>query len=218
VGVLNPEQHAMVSSVKRSCSRLMGMINNILDIAKMESGRIQPQLRPTALAGIAGRALVILESLAAQKSIKLVLDAAEEFTVEADSDLLERVVTNLVGNAIKFTPKQGTITVSISDGGAELRVSVSDTGEGIPPEYLDRIFQKFEQVAGQRRGGTGLGLTISKFFVEAHLGRIWVESEVGKGSRFTFTIPKGLTVDGGGVLVADAPVAPEKPEEVPKTT
>jgi PAS domain S-box-containing protein len=212
VGVLNPEQHAMVSSVKRSCSRLMGMINNILDIAKMESGRIQPQLRPTSLAGVAGRSLVIVESLAAQKSIKLVLDAAEEYTVAADSDLLERVVTNLVGNAIKFTPKQGTITVSVTDAGPELRVTVADTGEGIPPEYLDRIFQKFEQVAGQRRGGTGLGLTISKFFVEAHLGRIWVESEVGKGSRFTFTIPKGLAVDGGGTLAASpSPAASGKP-------
>jgi PAS domain S-box-containing protein len=210
VGVLNAEQHSMVSSVKRSCSRLMGMINNILDIAKMESGRIQPQLRPTSLAGIAGRALVILESLAAQKQIKLVLDAAEEFSLEADADLLERVVTNLVGNAIKFTPKAGGITVSVCEAGPDIQLTVADTGEGIPPEYLDRIFQKFEQVAGQRQGGTGLGLTISRFFVEAHLGRIWVESQVGKGSRFNFTIPKGLAVDGGGNLVVN-PEAPPQP-------
>jgi len=215
-GVLNPEQNAMVASVKRSCSRLLGMINNILDIAKMESGRIQPQLRPTSLAGIASRALSILESLAAQKNITLVLDAAEEHSVAADSDLLERVVTNLVGNAIRFTPKDGSITVSVTDGGPEIRVSIADTGEGIPPEYLERIFQKFEQVAGQRRGGTGLGLAISKFFVEAHLGRIWVESQFGKGSRFTFTIPKRLAVDGVGTLVANAPAV--EPEDVPKST
>ena len=207
VGVLNPEQQSMVNSVKRSCSRLMAMVNNILDIAKMESGKIQPSLRPTSLAGIGSRAIAIMEALAAQKHIKLVLDAAEEFTVEADSDLLERVVTNLVGNAIKFTPKEGTITVGVRDAGREVELSVSDTGEGIPPEYLDRIFQKFEQVAGQRQGGTGLGLTISRFFVEAHLGRIWVESQVGKGSRFIFTIPKGLKLDAGGSLAADPAAA-----------
>ena len=199
-GVLNPEQRAMVASVKRSSLRLMGMINNILDIAKMESGRIHLKLGTVSLAGIAGRSLAILESLAHQKSIKLILDVVEEYSLEADADLLERVVTNLVGNAIKFTPNDGVITVSISDTGPAIQVRVEDTGEGIPPEYMDRIFRKFEQVAGRRHGGTGLGLAIARFFIEAHLGRIWVESEVGKGSRFFFTIPKGLVLDRTGAV------------------
>ena len=139
------------------------------------------------------------------------LDAAEEYTVAADSDLLERLVTNLVCNAIKLTPKEGTITISVKDTGPDIQVTVADTGEGIPPEYLDRILQEFEQVACQRQGGTGLGLTISKCFVEAHLCRIWAESQVGKGSRFNFTVPKGLALDAGGTLVIDQAAKADQP-------
>jgi NtrC-family two-component system sensor histidine kinase KinB len=201
-GVLNPEQHRIVASLKRSTSRLMGLINNILDIAKMESGRMRLQLKTVSLAGVASRAMSILESLSQQKELVMRLSASEEFSLEADSDLLERVFTNLIGNAIKYTPTGGTITIGIEDAGAVLKCCVEDTGEGIPPEYCDRIFQKFEQVQGQRRGGTGLGLTITKFFVESHLGRIWVESEPGKGSRFYFTVPKGLALDAAGAAVA----------------
>lgn len=206
-GVLNPDQYGIVSSVKRSTMRLMGMVNNILDIAKMESGRIRLQLKTTSLAGLAGRAIGILESLAKAKGIAVELSAGEEFSLECDADLLERVVTNLLGNAIKYTPEGGRITVSIVDEGDKLKLCVADTGEGIPPEYLERVFGKFEQVQGQRRGGTGLGLTIARFFVESHLGRIWVESELGKGSQFYFTVPKNLALDSEGKAVVGAAVA-----------
>ncbi len=201
-GVLNGEQHSIVSSVRRSTSRLMSLINNILDIAKMESGRARLQLKGASVAGVAGRAIDILEQLAKAKSIKVSLVAAEEFAIECDSDMLERVFTNLIGNAIKFTPESGKINVLIADDGAELRCCVSDNGDGIPPEHLVRVFEKFEQVPGQRRGGTGLGLTISRYFVEAHLGRIWVESEVGHGARFYFTIRKDLSAGPDGAVRA----------------
>lgn len=203
-GVLNTDQHAIVSSVRRSTSRLMSLINNILDIAKMEAGRVRLQLKPTSLAGVASRSIAILEQLAKAKNIAVHLAAVEEFTVAADGDMLERVFTNLLGNAIKYTPNNGTITVSLVDEGPHIKCCVEDTGEGIPPEYLERVFVKFEQVQGSRKGGTGLGLTISRFFVEAHLGRIWVESEVGHGSRFYFTVPKNLVSgeDGGARLAA----------------
>ncbi|UPT72990.1 MAG: ATP-binding protein [Elusimicrobiota bacterium] len=119
--------------------------------------------------------------------------------------MLERVFTNLLGNAIKFAPDGGNITISIADAGHELQCCVEDDGDGIPPEHLKRVFEKFEQVPGQRRGGTGLGLTITRYFVEAHLGRIWVESEPGSGARFYFTIRKGLTAaPDGTVLSAEA--------------
>ena len=203
-GVLNPEQHAIASSIRRATTRLMGMINNILDIAKMEAGRIKVDIKDISISGIAGRSIAILESLAHQKEIKVNLNAAEDFTISADPDLIERIFLNLVGNAIKYTPKGGTVTVSLTNGGRALEACVEDTGEGIPPEFIERIFAKFEQVTGQRRGGTGLGLTISKFFVEAHLGWIWVESELGKGSRFYFTIPKNLCLDkDGNVAIGD---------------
>jgi NtrC-family two-component system sensor histidine kinase KinB len=204
-GVLNADQQNIVSSVRRSTTRLMGLINNILDIAKMESGRLRLQLKTTSLAGIAGRSIGILEQLAKAKRLSVHLVAVEEFSVQADADMLERVFTNLLGNAIKYTPEGGTITIALSDDGGAIRCRVEDTGEGIPPDYLDRVFEKFEQVQGNRKGGTGLGLTISRFFVEAHLGRLWVESQVGKGSSFIFTVPKNLVAaDDGGVKVAEA--------------
>lgn len=205
VGVLNPEQHNMVSSIHRSTNRLMGMINNILDIAKMESGRIRLNLQRVSLSGIACRSMSILESLSQQKKLKVVFKAAEEYSLVADSDLMERVFTNLIGNAIKYTPIGGDITISIVDQGDFLRGCVEDNGDGIPEDYLDRIFEKFEQVTGQRRGGTGLGLTITKYFIEAHLGKIWVESEVGKGSQFFFIIPKNLALDEvGNIFIREA--------------
>jgi PAS domain S-box-containing protein len=204
-GVLNADQHSIVSSVRRSTTRLMGLINNILDIAKMEAGRVRLQLKPTSLAGIAGRSIGILEQLAKGKNIAVHLVAVEEFTAQADGDMIERVFTNLLGNAIKYTPNGGTITVSLHEEGANIVCCVEDTGEGIPPEYLSRVFEKFEQVQGNRRGGTGLGLTISRFFVESHLGRIWVESEVGRGSRFYFTVPRNLVAEAdGSVRAAEA--------------
>ncbi len=203
-GVLNSDQHSIVSSVRRSTSRLMSLINNILDIAKMEAGRVRLQVKPTSLAGIAGRSIGILEQLAKAKNISVHLAAVEEFTIAADGDMLERVFTNLLGNAIKYTPNGGTITVSLVDEGPHIKCCVEDTGEGIPPEYLTRVFEKFEQVQGSRKGGTGLGLTITRFFVEAHLGRVWVESEVGHGSRFYFTVPKGLVAEeDGGVRIVE---------------
>ncbi len=199
-GVLNTEQHSIVSSVRRSTSRLMGLINNILDIAKMEAGRVRVQVKPTSLAGIASRSIEILEQLAKVKNITVQLSAIEEFTYDVDGDMLERVFTNLLGNAIKYTPNGGSITVSLVDTGPAIKCCVEDSGEGIPQEYLTRVFEKFEQVQNQRKGGTGLGLTIARFFVEAHLGRIWAESTVGQGSRFYFTVPKGLVTDSDGGL------------------
>lgn len=206
-GVLNPEQHNMVSSIQRSMSRLMGLINNILDIAKMESGRIRLQLQPVSVAGVACRSMTILESLSQQKKIPVTVEAAEEYSIDADGDLLERVFTNLLGNAIKYTPPGGKITISIVDEAAGLKCCVADTGEGIPESYLGRVFDKFEQVTGQRKGGTGLGLTIARYFVEAHRGKIWVESELGKGSQFYFTIPKTLALDPKGAVVVTEKVA-----------
>lgn len=204
-GVLNADQHAIVSSVRRSTSRLMSMINNILDIAKMESGRVKLALKSVSLAGIAGRSIAILEQLAKAKNISVHLVAVEEFSIEGDADMLERVFTNLLGNAIKFTNEGGNITISIADAGAELQCCVEDDGDGIPPEHLKRVFEKFEQVPGQGKGGTGLGLTITRYFVEAHLGRIWVESEPGSGARFYFTIRKNLSLaPDGSVRVAEA--------------
>ncbi len=207
-GVLNPDQMAIVSSVRRSTARLMGMINNILDIAKMEAGRMRVQLKTVSLAGIASRSIEMLEQFAKAKNVSVHLVAVEEFSLEADADMIERVFMNLLGNAVKYTPERGTITISIMDEGPAIRCCVEDSGEGIPSEALARVFEKFEQVQGRRRGGTGLGLTITRFFIESHLGKIWVESELGHGARFFFSIPKGLVADGDGLRIVEP--APER--------
>ena len=204
VGVLNPQQKGMVESMLKSANRLMTLVNNILDVAKMETHELEMNMKEASLAGLASHSLDILGSLAQRRGIALELDASEEFTAVCDPDQIERVITNLLGNAIKFAPDDGRIVVHVVDTGPEHRLCVEDNGPGIPATHLDKIFAKFEQVPGQKRGGTGLGLTICKKFVEAHKGRIWVESELGKGARFYFTIPKDLKLPQEGAAVQEA--------------
>lgn len=203
-GELSAQQKTIILSMQRSLSRQLSLINNILDIAKMDSGRTQLQLKSVSPVEFAARSMGMLESLYIQKKLNVVLAIPPEMKLNADSDLLERVITNLLGNAIKYTPAGGSITIGAEEieGGKAVRFCVADTGPGIPEAYLTRVFEKFEQVTGQRSGGTGLGLTITKHFVEAHLGRIWVESELGKGSRFCFTVPQGLSIAENGSVVA----------------
>ncbi len=204
VGVLNPQQSSMVESIRKAATRLLGMVNNILDLAKMEAGHLEVKLQEVSMAGVAGHALNLLTPLAQRRGLKMELEAAEEFTIMADGDLMERVLINLVGNAIKFAAEDGKVKVSVQDKGDAVEFCVADDGEGIPPQFLGKIFEKFEQVPGQRRGGTGLGLTICRLILEAHLGRIWVESEPGHGARFYASVPKDLAPGEGGKVVRKA--------------
>lgn len=191
-GPLNDAQKKMLVSMDRASFRLLGMINNILDVAKMEVGKFEIKLAKTQVDEVAARVLELLQSLAQRKNIKLSLETPAPVSADLDSELIERVFTNLVGNAIKFTPEDGKITIRLLESSDTITACVEDSGEGIPREYVTKIFEKFEQVKGQKGGGTGLGLTICKYIVSGHLGRIWVESEPGKGARFYFSIPKNL--------------------------
>jgi signal transduction histidine kinase len=135
-----------------------------------------------------------LRPVAAEKTIALEAAITEpSILVWADRDKVNQVLMNLIGNAIKFTPAQGRVAVSASKNGKEsVRVTVSDTGPGIPPEEKEKIFDKFYQISevrGPKPRGTGLGLAICKALVELHGGRIWVESEMNRGSKFVFTLP-----------------------------
>jgi NtrC-family two-component system sensor histidine kinase KinB len=193
-GPLTPEQKKMLETMDRASHRLLILINDILDIAKLEAGRMTLNLSETDLRNLAQKNLEIAEGSALKKSIKLNLQCSEQLPrIWCDAELIERVFSNLISNALKFTPENGSVTVAITELVGELKVAVIDTGEGIPPEYLNKIFDKFQQVAGQRRGGTGLGLTICKHIVESHLGKIWVESKLTEGSHFIFTLPRTLT-------------------------
>lgn len=199
-GPVNEAQKKMLVSIDRAAFRLLGMINNILDIAKMEAGKMELKLAPLNAAETARRVMELLESLGQRKRIKFVLDAPAPVALQADAGLMERMFTNLIGNALKFAPESGVITIGIGEDGENLIAFVADNGDGIPLEYLGKIFEKFEQVKGQKAGGTGLGLTICKHIAAAHLGRIWAESVPGKGAKFIFTVPKGLKKDEFGKL------------------
>ena len=203
-GPVNEQQKKMLVSIDRASFRLLGMINNILDSAKMEAGKMSISLSPVNLMDVAARVNSLMESLGQRKHIRFEVEGAAQTLVNADTGLMERMFTNLIGNAIKFTPEDGVITTGISDDGDHITAWVRDTGDGIPPEYLDKVFEKFEQVKGQKAGGTGLGLTICKYVVTAHLGKVWAESEPGSGAKFIFTIPKNLCKDEDGNVVLKA--------------
>jgi len=194
-GALTPQQKKMLGIMDHASLKLLALINDILDIAKLESGRMTINLVDSDLKALAQRAIDISEGLALKKAITMKVEADETLPrIKCDPDLIERVFTNLLGNALKFTPENGSATVKLKELPDTIECSVVDTGEGIPPEYVEKIFDKFQQVAGQRRGGTGLGLTICKHLVEAHHGRIWAESKLGEGSKFIFIVPKNLTL------------------------
>jgi signal transduction histidine kinase len=213
-GPLTEQQRKMVETMDRASMRLLGMINDILDVAKLEAGKIQLNLTETDLRDTAKHVNELLQTQATKRKITLAVDAHEPFPkIQADPLLMERLFTNLIGNAIKFTPEDGKVTVELREEPGHICCAVIDTGEGIPEDYLTKIFDKFQQVAGQRKGGTGLGLTICKYIVESHKGEIAVSSEVGKGSRFYFTIPKNLSQSSmteASLLTAALPPNPLK--------
>jgi signal transduction histidine kinase len=193
VGELNALQTELLELSARGGQTLLGMINDLLDIDKLEDGSLKLEYATLSVESLVRQAVQQVAPLAAETGIALRSDS-EADRVSADEEKLVRTLVNLLANAIKFTPAGGTVCLSVCPDGTEkaLRFSVTDTGEGIPAEAFERIFEKFGQVESRyagRRMSTGLGLTFCKMVVEAHGGRIWVESELGKGSTFTFTIP-----------------------------
>ena len=195
LGDLNEDQTEFLNISIEGGLTLLGMINDLLDISRLEEGSLRLKYAEVQANSLLDDALRQVTSLASHKNLNLVSDIAPNLPpLAADVDKLERTLVNLLGNAIKFTPAGGTITLSMRPAEDEpaLIFAVTDTGEGIPPDAFDRIFEKFGQVETRKAGqkmSTGLGLTFCKMVVEAHGGRIWVESEIGKGSTFSFTIP-----------------------------
>lgn len=172
--------------------RITAMINNILDIAKMEEGELPWKVEPLSMADVIQQAVSATQVLLEQKGLRLIMNVEDECPkVVGDKDRLMQVVINLIANAVKYTDK-GSIACQLTMVNHELVVSVIDTGMGIPKEEQSNLFSKFKQVGYQfldERKGTGLGLAICKYIVEYHKGRIWVESEPGKGSHFSFSVP-----------------------------
>ena len=193
LGEMNDLQQEMLTMGIQGGQILLDMINDLLDISKMEDGSLKLSREPLQPEAMATLALQQVRALAAGKELQLIADVDPDLPViQADRDKLARTLVNLLGNACKFTPDGGTITFAVRALDHAVRFSVSDTGEGIPAESFERIFDKFGQVETRKAGhkhSTGLGLTFCKMIVELHGGRIWVESELGQGSTFFFTLP-----------------------------
>ncbi len=198
VGKLNDEQKNFLRIMDESSGKLLTMINNLLDISKLEAGKMVLSLSETDLPKMAKRLVEFFWPQAKNLKINLSLEAEKGIKpIRADENLIERVITNLISNAMKFTPEGGSVKVIIKDDFPEkgvVCVSVADTGRGIPADEIDKVFEKYHQVAGTaaKKTGTGLGLTVCKYVVESHHGKIWAESTFGKGSTFSFWIPKDL--------------------------
>jgi signal transduction histidine kinase len=184
------QERRQVEIVRRAADRMNRMIQDLLDVKRMESGRLTIDAKPETPAGLINDTIDMLRPLAAGSAIRLETSIEETLPlVLADSARVQQVLSNLVGNAVKFTPRAGRITVCAEQIENEVRFAVIDTGPGIPAEHLPHIFGRFWQARSSDRRGIGLGLAIAKGIVEAHNGRIWVESHVGLGSTFYFTLP-----------------------------
>jgi signal transduction histidine kinase len=191
-GELNDKQAEYITDILESGRHLLSLINDILDLSKIEAGRMELEPSEFDLPAAIDTALLLMRERASRKGIELgrAVDARLGI-VRADERKVKQVLLNLLSNALKFTPEGGRIDVraQVRDGMAE--ISVTDTGDGIAAADQAAVFEEFRQVgdSAKRVEGTGLGLALSRKFVELHGGRIWVTSQLGNGSTFTFTIP-----------------------------
>ena len=185
-------EQLLLKNARHGGEVLLGMVSELLDISKMEAGKLRLNPQAVDLCALLRETADAMHALGEVEELDLqVVPCDAAVTVTCDRQLISRVLVNLVSNAIKHTPAGGSVTLSVHLQADEVQVRVSDTGIGISAENQARIFEKFAQVQqkGERRG-TGLGLTFCKIAMEAHGGRIWVESEVGEGSTFAFTLPR----------------------------
>lgn len=210
-GALDELQKEVVSMSARSGHRLLALVNSLLDVGKMESGEMVLERVPVSAAQIVEEAVEQIAFIDTETQVPVQREVPDDLPAfPADADLLRRVLVNLIGNAMKFTPGDGSVTVKARLATAAepdippalhdknpsqplILFSVSDTGEGIPESDLEKIFDKFGQVETRKQGrkmSTGLGLTFCRLAIEAHGGAIWVNSELGKGSTFSFALPR----------------------------
>lgn len=191
-GPLNEKQHRFIRHIHRDSQHLLALINDVLDLSKIESGRLELQRELFSLPDALEDTVSSIRQRAASKSIDLSLQAPQDIEIFADRLRFKQILYNLLSNAVKFTPSGGRVFIEAHKLDSSIEISVEDTGVGIPAAELDAVFDKFYQIGQRQAGGqegTGLGLAITRRLVEEHSGSIRVQSKQGKGSRFTFTIP-----------------------------
>lgn len=195
-GEINPDQERFLNTSRNNVDRVLRLINELLDISKLEAGRLDMKRNFQDICSIVRQACEALKIDADKKNIRLRLEIPDEsIKMWFDVDQITRVVVNLAGNAIKFTQDNGVVNIKLEDLGRFVQVNIIDNGPGIAEQDLDKVFNKFYSVVKTKSSGvksTGLGLPIAKEIVELHRGRIWVHSQTGRGSRFSFTLPKDI--------------------------
>ena len=197
---MNEKQAEYTDDIISSGRHLLSLINDILDLSKIEAGRMELEVTTFYLPDSIENALLLVRERANRHGIKLdriIDDRLGDFT--GDERKVKPVLVNLLTNAVKFTPEGGQIKIEMTLGDSAVIISVIDNGIGIAKEDHEAIFEEFRQVGSnyaQKREGTGLGLSLTRKFVELHGGKIWVESGVGRGSKFTFTLPTNLKSEG----------------------
>ncbi|HMB89939.1 MAG TPA: ATP-binding protein [Rhodothermales bacterium] len=194
-GTLSEEAHEQVALAHRNSHRLLHLVNQLLDVSRLETGRLTLQVQHVDAVAFANRVAETFASMAKRKHIDFQIDAPDEpLRVYFDPDQLEKVLTNLLGNAFKFSPRESTVTLCLTTEDDSFVVAVQDTGPGIAPEHLPHLFERFYQAdasSTRRQPGTGIGLALAKELVSLHHGTIEVASEEGKGSTFTVRLPLG---------------------------
>lgn len=192
-GELNEKQVRQVGNISKSGTHLLNLINGILDLSKVEAGKMEFNLEQFSISDLIEEVRILLAPLASKKNIHILCQVDEKLTsIKADRTKFKQILYNLVDNAIKFTPEDGFVSVSAQMIDNEMQLSITDTGIGISEHEIQKVFQPFVQVGkfeSRAQPGTGLGLALVKKFVEMHRGKIWVESKLGEGSMFSFTFP-----------------------------
>lgn len=185
-------QSGFLRIISNETDRLTRLITSLLDVSRIESGRLQMRKDMISLGALIEHVMEKIKNISESHSIEVEFKSETE-DIFADSDRIEQVLVNLIGNAVKYSPEGGCVKISLDETEEEIRVSVADEGIGIPPEHKDRVFDRFHRVdnsASRSIGGTGLGLYVSRLIVEAHGGRMWFDSKEGEGSCFFFTLPR----------------------------
>ena len=191
LGEVTPEQKDMLGGAVNVANRLARLVNDLLDISKIESGKMKLKKESLNINKIIEENLTVFSKIMKDKKQAINKDLAKDMPdINADIDKTTQVFINLLSNAIKYSSEGGKIIIKSTNLEKEIMVEISDTGEGIAPENIDTVFDKFARVTAEKKEGTGLGLPIAKDIVALHNGRMWVKSELGKGSQFYFTLPK----------------------------
>ncbi len=189
-GPVNEKQSELLYAAREECERLQATVDELLDLARIQAGRMEIEAKPVAAANLIEGAVLPLEAAAADKHIRLIGEShLLHENVLADVERIQIVFHNLISNALRHTPEGGIVRVSAAPEEGRVRFEISDTGEGIPKEYHAAIFERFFRIPGSTTGAAGLGLSLCKEIVEAHGGQIGVESQPGYGSTFWFTLP-----------------------------